>query len=139
MLSELQVMATALVAFGFLVISLFMLKKEHTDGRSWAARVGALFYSVIFGAFVGVVMVPLRMQMMDAGVAEMDDTTLLLRTLPTLAFFILVIRSDVTGRLPVIGTFIRAYRTAMLRRTIEGAGKRLKKIAALEERAAAGV
>ena len=127
----LTILILALIVF---VISFFWLKKEDMDGRVIATRIGAFLYGLIFGTFIGLVMVPLRLQMLEGGV-DMSDNDMLMRYVPAFTFFILVIRSDVTGRLPVIGTYVRAYRAAMLRRTISGANKRLDKIAALEARA----
>jgi uncharacterized membrane protein len=128
-----QLLTVLIIALIVVVISFFWLKKEHMDDRVVATRVGAGLYGLIFGAFVGFVMVPLRFQLIESGA---EDTGLLWKYIPAFAFFILVIRSDVTGRLPVIGTYIWAYRAALLRRNIEHAEKRLNKIATLEARIA---
>ena len=37
-------------------------------------------------------------------------------------------RTDILGRLPLVGTYIRAYRMAYMRRAVENAEKRLKKM-----------
>ena len=106
--------------------------------RVWAARAGALVYSMIFAGFVVGIMVPLRLQLLGGGLDDLSDTDVALRALPPLLFFILIIRTDVTGRLPLIGYVIRAFRSAVLRKTIEGAGKRLEKLAAMDRPAATG-
>ncbi|WP_306253561.1 hypothetical protein [Parvularcula sp. IMCC14364] len=137
-MQQLQLMAAGVIAVFFFVLAISILRKRHMDGRPWATRGGALVYAIIFAGFVGGIMVPLQMDLMNGGMAEMSDAELITSRLPGLVFFMLVIRSDVTGRLPVVGTFIRAYRSAMLRRTIEGAHKRLEKMQALDGRAATG-
>ncbi|MCI5047181.1 MAG: hypothetical protein MRY59_06745 [Aquisalinus sp.] len=137
-IQQLQLMAAGVIALLFFILAIAILRKRHMDGRPWATRGGAMVYALIFAGFVGGIMVPLQMDFMNGGIAEMSEAELLTSRLPGLLFFMIVIRSDVTGRLPMVGSLIRAYRSAMLRRTIEGAHKRLDKMQALDERAATG-
>lgn len=127
----LTVVIFALLIFG---ASFIWLREKHMGGRGKQARIGALVYGLIFGGYMVLIMLPLlpvRMRM-SAGDMRPGDEILQIKMLAAFALFIIIIRSDVTGRLPFLGTYIRAYRAALLRKTITGAEKRLDKMATLE-------
>ena len=136
---QIQFIAGGIIAMAFFFVSLFWLRARHLGGKPFSTRFGSLIYGGVFATFVIAVMVPMRTQMMEQGPASLQGPEEMLRYIPAFLAFFLIIRSDLTGRLPLIGRFIRAYRGAVLRRTIEGAEKRLEKMAALDERAATGV
>ena len=120
------------VTAGFLclvvVISSFvLLRKEHRGGKPVMVHAGALVYGLILGGFVGTVMVPLRLALME-GTLDFESREFLQWYVPALAAFLIMLRTDVTARLPLIGRPIRAYRSAMLRRSITHAQKRLAKM-----------
>ena len=132
---EVQIIIAALVTLMIFGMSFIWIKPEHMEGRAAATRIGALIYGLVYGAFIGMVMVPFQMQMMDNGMSG-DISSVLSRRLPAVAFLVLLVRSDFSARLPLIGKYLRAYRAANLRRSIESASKRLEKLAALDARTA---
>ncbi len=135
---QIQIIAACLLALIFLVIALFWLRERHLDGKPVSARVGAFIYGLILATFVTGVLMPVQ-QLMRDDPESFFTTEGRMIYIPTIIAFLLLLRSDLTGRIPLIGKFIRAYRSAILRRTIEGAEKRLDKMAALEKRHAEGV
>ncbi|MBD0426646.1 hypothetical protein [Aquisalinus flavus] len=108
-------------------LSFVWFRPEHRGGKPWLTHLGALIFGFLFGGFIGLVMVPLG-QAVTEGRIEMYSTDYLKWYLPALVVLILMLRTDVTVRLPLLGAPIRAYRSALLRRQIAQAQKRLAKM-----------
>ncbi len=111
------------IIFGFAFVS---LKPEHAAGALGEARLGAAITAALIAGIVGFAVVPLRMTLIEGG----EDAR---RAFPyAIAAFALMVlfRRGAAARLPIIGPAVRAYRMAMLRRTIAASQKQLAKLEA---------
>lgn len=113
------------------VLSFIWLRPEHRSGKPWLTHLGALMFGVLLGVFSAMVMVPLQMAVTE-GRMEMYSPEYLAWYLPAFCVAVILLRTDVTARLPLLGIPIRAYRSALLRRQIAQAEKRLAKLQAME-------
>lgn len=114
----------AIVAVAFVLNSLLTIKAEHRDVAAWHVHVGAAIYGAIFGVVVGFVIVPLRIYLTDASLppeyAAVSGFSVL--------FIMIALRRGLIGRLPFLGPQVKAYRRALLRKTIATAQKQLAKM-----------
>lgn len=114
----------AIVAVAFVLNSLLTIKAEHRDVAAWHVHVGAAIYGAIFGVVVGFVIVPLRIYLTDASLppeyAAVSGFSVL--------FIMIALRRGLIGRLPFLGPQVKAYRRALLRKTIDAAQKQLAKM-----------
>lgn len=116
-------LAIFLVVTGFAVVT---LRSEHVGGEVWRVRAGAAITGAVLGGVIGFAIVPLRMALIDGGPGAERAAPFAL-----LAFGAMVLlRRGAAARLPIIGPAVRAYRMAMLRRTIDQSQKQLRKLEA---------
>ena len=114
----------AVVAIVFVLTSFFTIKEQHRDVEAWHVHVGAGIYGAIFGAVIGFVIVPLRVWLTNASLppqyAAVSGFSVLV--------IMIALRRGLIGRLPFLGPQVKAYRRALLRKTIETAQTQLDKI-----------
>jgi len=114
----------AAVAVIFVLTSVLTIKERHRDVEAWHIHVGAAIYGAIFGIVIGFVIVPLRVWLTDASLpphyAAVSGFSVL--------FIMIALRRGLIGRLPFLGPQVKAYRRALLRKTIETAQKQLAKM-----------
>ena len=131
----------ALVAIGFAVAFLLhaylAFKPEHVEHHPDRVRIGAAIQGLSIGLLIGFVIVPLRMQVMDArgfdtGVSPGVSS---LSFLPALLMLI-VIRRGALLKAPLLSTYMRAYRRATLLKARDDANKALAKLDVIEGRKA---
>ena len=115
----------AAIAIIFLIGAVSTLRTRHMDVSAWHVWTGAAFNGAIFGVVVGFVVVPLR--------AILATGTLPPEMAAGASFGFLAVmialRSGLVSRLPFIGAQIKAYRRAVLRRSMEQAQKQLDRLA----------
>lgn len=118
--------AVVALVFGLIVFagSFATLRERHKDGEGWHVHAGALIYGLILGAIIGFVIMPLRFYLMSG---EAPTQMAAWSGLGFIAVMI-ALRRGLIGRLPFLGPQVRAFRRALLRRTIEGAQKDLDKL-----------
>ena len=126
------------IMLAFLIHSFFAFKPEHVEHHPGRVRVGAAIQGLAIGLLIGFVIVPLRMQVMDARGLDpaLSPGMSSLSFLPALLLLI-VIRRGALLRAPVISTYMRAYRRASLLKARDDATKALAKLDAVEARKAA--
>lgn len=105
------------IAGAFVLFSMMTIKERHRDAASWHVTLGAAIYGALVGAIIGFVIVPLRLVLMSG---EVSPQTAAYSGIGFLAVMI-SIRRGLVGRLPFLGPQVKAYRRAMLRKTIETA------------------
>ncbi|MCB2112474.1 MAG: hypothetical protein KDD85_02880 [Parvularculaceae bacterium] len=115
----------AAVAIAFVLNSLLTIKAPHRDVEAWHVHVGAGIYGAVFGVVIGFVIVPLRVWLTDASLPPQYAAVSGFSVL----FIMIALRRGLIGRLPFLGPQVRAYRRALLRKTIETAKKQLGKLA----------
>lgn len=114
----------AVVAIAFVLNSLITIKAPHRDVEAWHVHVGAAIYGAIFGAVIGFVIVPLRVWLTDASLPPQYAAVSGFSVL----FIMIALRRGLIGRLPFLGPQVKAYRRALLRKTIDAAQKQLAKM-----------
>jgi hypothetical protein len=126
------------IMLGFVIHSFFAFKPEHVEHHPGRVRIGAAIQGLAIGLLIGFVVVPLRMQVMDARGFDPAVSPGLssLSFLPALLILI-IIRRGALLRAPVLSTFMRAYRRATLLKARDDANKSLAKLDAIEQRKAA--
>lgn len=130
-----------LVALGFMLAfvihAFFAFKPEHVEHHPMRVRIGAAIQGLTIGLLIGFVVVPLRMQVMDARGYDTAVSPELssLSFLPALLMLILI-RRGILLKAPVLSTYLRAYRRASLLKARDDADKALAKLDAIEERKA---
>lgn len=125
------------IALAFLLHAFFAFRPEHVEHHPTRVRIGALIQGLSIGLLIGFVIVPLRMQVMDArgfdpGVSPQLSS---LSFAPALLMLI-VIRRGALLKAPVLKTYLRAYRRASLLKTRDDATKALAKLDEIEGRRA---
>jgi hypothetical protein len=120
------------ITAGFVISSFFMFKPAHVEHHPLRVRIGAGIQGLVIGLLVAFVIVPVRVSMME-GAASPNAS---LSVLPAILLLI-VIRRGALLRAPVIKTYLRAYRRAMLLRTLDETQKQLTRLDKIEGRAAA--
>ena len=114
----------SVVAAIFVLNSILTIKATHRDVEAWHVHVGAAIYGAIFGAVIGFVIVPLRVWLTDASLPPQYAVVSGFSVL----FIMIALRRGLIGRLPFLGPQVKAYRRALLRKTIESAQKQLAKM-----------
>jgi len=122
------------IALAFLLHAFFAFKPEHVEHHPARVRIGALIQGLSIGLLIGFVIVPLRMQLMDARGFETPGLSSL-SFLPAILMLI-VIRRGALLKVPVLRTFLRAYRRATLLKARDDANKALAKLDEIEGRRA---
>ncbi|MGD9813923.1 MAG: hypothetical protein AB7Q23_07640 [Hyphomonadaceae bacterium] len=123
------------IMLAFVLHSLWAFKQEHVEHHPARVRIGAAIQGLTIGLLIGFVVVPLRMQYMDARGYEPGVSPGLssLSFLPALLLLI-VIRRGALLKAPFLSTYLRAYRRASLLKARDDANKALAKLDAAEER-----
>lgn len=121
---EAAVAATVMVLF--VLASMMMIRARHRDAALWHVLLGAAIYGAIFGIVIGFVITPLRAVLMNG---DLEPQYAAISGLGVLAIMI-ALRRGLIGRLPFLGPQVKAYRRALLRRTIEAAQAQLDKLTA---------
>lgn len=114
----------AVVAVVFVASSVFTIRDQHRDVAAWHVHIGAAIYGAIFGLVIGFVIVPLRVWLTDASLPPQYAAVSGFSVL----FIMIALRRGLIGRLPFLGPQVKAYRRALLRKTIETAQKQLAKM-----------
>ncbi len=125
------------IALAFLLHALFAFKPEHVEHHPARVRIGATIQGLAIGLLIGFVVVPLRMQVMDARGFDpgLSPGLSSLSFIPALLMLI-VIRRGALLKVPVLKTYLRAYRRATLLKARDDAEKALAKLDAIEARKA---
>ncbi|MGE0044256.1 MAG: hypothetical protein AB7T08_00705 [Hyphomonadaceae bacterium] len=126
-----------IVMLAFFVSSFFLFNAEQVAHHPGRVRAGAAIQGLIIGLILGFVIVPLRMTMMSSAMDGPPNPYASLSILPAFILLILVRRGALL-RAPVIKTYLRAYRRAMLNRTRDEALKQIAKLDEIEGRSASG-
>lgn len=119
----------------FVVHALFAFKPEHVEHHPARVRIGAAIQGLTIGLLIGFVIVPLRMGYMDVRGFDpgLSPAMSSLSFLP--AFLLLItIRRGALLKLPVLSTYLRAYRRASLLKARDDADKALAKLDEIEGR-----
>ena len=123
------------IVLGFVIHAFVAFKLAQVEHHPTRVRIGAAIQGLIIGLLIGFVLVPLRMQLMDASTASASPGMSSLSYLPALLMLI-VIRRGALLRAPIIAPYLRAYRRAGLLRARDEANKALGKLDDLEGRRA---
>lgn len=124
------------IMLAFVIHSLFAFKAEHVEHHPARVRIGAGIQGLAIGLLIGFVIVPLRMRVMEAtGVVEAPDMSAL-SFLPALLMLI-IIRRGALLKIPLLSTYLRAYRRASLLKARDDANKALTRLDEIEGRKAA--
>jgi len=126
------------IMLAFVIHAFFAFKPAHVEHHPARVRIGAAIQGLAIGLLIGFVIVPLRMQVMDArgfdsGVSAGMSS---LSFLPALGMLI-VIRRGALLKAPVLSKYLRAYRRATLLKARDDADKALTKLDEIEGRRAA--
>ena len=119
----------------FVVHAFFAFKPEHVEHHPTRVRVGAAIQGLTIGLLIGFVIVPLRMGYMDFRGFDpaISPAMSSLSFLP--AFLLLVtIRRGALLKMPVLSTYLPAYRRASLLKARDDADKALAKLDEIEGR-----
>jgi hypothetical protein len=125
------------IATAFMVHAFFAFKPEHVEHHPTRVRIGAAIQGLTIGLLIGFVVVPLRMQVMDArgfdpGISPGMSS---LSFLPALILLI-VIRRGALLKAPILSKYLRAYRRASLLKMRDDATRNLAKLDEIEGRRA---
>lgn len=120
-----EAIVAAIVVGVFAVNSVLTLKRRHMDGEAWHVHLGAAIYGGVIGVVIGFVIMPLRVYLTDA---RLPPHYAAVSGVAFLAIMI-SIRRGLIGRLPFLGPQVKAYRRALLRKSIELANKQLDELA----------
>ncbi len=125
------------IAAMFVISAMLMFKPEHVEHHPARVYIGAALQGLIIGGLVGFVIVPLRLALVapDVGVTAPRGGLASLAIAPVFVFLIIV-RRGLLARAPLIGPYLRAYRRAALKHQIDGAGKALARLEAIDNRKA---
>jgi hypothetical protein len=131
-----------LVALGFMcafvIHAFFAFKPEHVEHHPERVRIGAAIQGLTMGLLIGFVIVPLRMGYMEFRGVDMPGGpgAQSLAFIPALILLI-VIRRGALLKMPVLSSYLRAYRRAGLLKARDDANKQLAKLDEIEGRKAA--
>jgi hypothetical protein len=117
------------ITLAFVVSSFFMFKPAHVEHHPLRVRIGAGIQGLTIGLLVAFVIIPLRLSVMEGQASPTGS----LFFLPAFLLLI-VIRRGALLRAPVIKTYLRAYRRALLLRTLDHTRKQLEKLDEIEGR-----
>ena len=120
----LEASVAVLVMAAFVVTSFFNLKERHRDASAWHVHIGAAVYGAVFGLVLGFGVLPFRLMIMEGelpeGVAAGSGVAIIA--------VMIALRRGLIGRLPFLGTQLKAYRRALLRKSIEDSEKQLARL-----------
>ncbi|MBL8536541.1 MAG: hypothetical protein JNM59_03970 [Hyphomonadaceae bacterium] len=121
----------------YVLYALFAFKPEHVEHHPARVRIGAAIQGLTIGLLIGFVLVPLRMQLMEARGVDMPGGAGA-QSLAWLPAFLLMIavRRGVLLKAPVLSTYLRAFRRAGLLKARDDANKALSKLDEIEGRGA---
>ncbi|MBP6690605.1 MAG: hypothetical protein KA153_11475 [Hyphomonadaceae bacterium] len=127
------------IALAFLLHALFAFRPEHVEHHPTRVRIGAAIQGLAIGLLIGFVVVPLRMQVMDARGFDpgLSPGLSSLSFIPALLMLI-IIRRGALLKVPVLSSYLRAYRRASLLKARDDAEKALAKLDVIEARKAGG-
>lgn len=130
-------LVAVVIALAFLLHAFFAFKPEHVEHHPARVRIGAAIQGLSIGLLIGFVVVPLRMQVMDARGFDpaMAPGLSSLSFIPALLMLI-IIRRGALLKVPGLRTYLRAYRRASLLKARDDANKALAKLDAIEGRGA---
>lgn len=122
----------------YVLYAFLAFKREHVEHHPTRVRIGAAIQGLTIGLLIGFVLVPLRMQLMEARGMDMPGGAGM-QSLAWLPAFLLMIavRRGVLLKAPVLSTYLRAFRRASLLKARDDANKALEKLDAIEGRSAA--
>lgn len=131
-----------LVALGFMaafvIHAFFAFKPEHVEHHPTWVRVGAAIQGLSIGLLVGFVIVPLRMGLMDVrGLDPAISPELSSLSFVPALLMLIIIRRGALLKVPVIKTYLRAYRRASLLKMRDDAERQLAKLDKKEQKGAA--
>ncbi|HRK63571.1 MAG TPA: hypothetical protein PLN53_04205 [Terricaulis sp.] len=126
-------LAALVVTLGFVIYSFVAFKPEHVEHNPGRVRIGAGIQGLTIGLLLAFVIIPLRMQVMDAPAASSPWASL--SFLPAFILLILIRRGALL-RAPILSPFLRAFRRASLLKARDDAVKQLAKLDAIEGRGA---
>jgi hypothetical protein len=124
-------------AVAFLAHAYFAFKPEHVEHHPDRVRIGAAIQGLTIGLLIGFVIVPLRMQLMDArGIDTGMSPGLSSLSFVPAVLMLIVIRRGALLKAPILSTYLRAYRRATLLKARDDANKALAKLDVIEGRKA---
>ncbi len=129
-----EAVAAIVITAGFVLHSFLAFKPHHVEHHPGRVRIGAGIQGLTIGALIGFVIVPLRMQVMNASAEASAWSSL--SFLPALLLLILIRRGALL-RAPILSPFLRAYRRASLLKARDDAEKQLARLDVLEGRSPA--
>jgi hypothetical protein len=119
------------IALAYVISSFFMFKPAHVEHHPLRVRIGAAIQGLTIGLLIAFVVLPLRLSLVGAGAHSAPTASL--SYIPAFLLLI-VIRRGALLRAPVIKTYLRAYRRAMLLRTLDMTQKQLARLDEIESR-----
>lgn len=120
------------ITLAFVLHAFLAFKPEHVEHHPARVRIGAAIQGLVVGLMIGFVIVPLRAQLMGAGMTP-GPATASLAFLPAIVL-LLLIRRGALLKAPVLSTYLRAYRRAGLLKARDDANKALTKLDEIEGR-----
>lgn len=120
-----EISVAAVVMLVFTALAAITIKERHRDAAAWHVILSAAIYGAIFGAVIGFVVVPLRALLIDGSLPPQAAAA---GGFTTIAIMI-ALRSGLIMRLPFLGSQVKAWRRAALRRAVEKANLQLEKLA----------
>ena len=127
----------------FVLSAVLLFKDEHVEHHPLRVYIGAALQGLIIGVLVGFVILPLRFAFfvpdpdLFAEASRSPPRGIASLSLLPVLVLLLVVRRGLLARAPLIGRYLRAYRRAALKHQIDGAGRALARLEAIDERVAA--
>ena len=124
------------IAVAFLIHAFFAFKPEHVEHHPARVRSAPILQGLTLGLFIGFVIVPLRMGVMNLTRLRrpgLHGRCLRLRFCRRFILLI-IIRRGALLKVPVLKTYLRAYRRASLLKTRDDANKHLARLDEIEGR-----
>ncbi len=121
------------IALAFLAHATLALKPQYVAHHPTRVRIGATIQGLTLGLLIGFFMVPLRMQLMRMGgdLPPASAAASYLSYVPALVLY-LVVRRGALLKAPIVSTYMRAYRRAMLLKQVADAQNNLSKLDLIE-------
>lgn len=129
-----EAIVAIVVTLGFVIYAFVAFKPEQVEHNPGRVIIGAGIQGLIIGLLLAFVIIPLRVQVMDAPATASPWASL--SFLPAFVLLILIRRGALL-RAPVLSPFLRAFRRASLLKTRDDALKGLAKLDAAESKRAA--
>jgi len=128
-----EAIVAIVVTLGFVTYAFLAFKPEQVEHHPGRVRIGAGIQGLTIGLLLAFVIIPLRVQLMEAPESASPWTSL--SFLPAFVLLILIRRGALL-RAPILSPFLRAYRRATLLKARDDALKGLAKLDAAEARRA---